>query len=42
MASGRNFFRTDFGQLVLAFAGVMLASFCGALVAGALLLATVF
>jgi hypothetical protein len=42
MASGRNFFRTDFGQLVLAFAGIMVASFCGTLIAGALIAAVVF
>jgi hypothetical protein len=41
MASGRNFFRTDFGQLVLAFTGIMVASFFGTLIAGALILAVV-
>jgi hypothetical protein len=41
MPNGRNFFRTDFGQLVLAFAGIMVASFFGTLAAGVLILAVV-
>jgi len=41
MASGRNFFRTDFGQLLLAFGGIIIASFVGTLLAGAAILAVV-
>ncbi len=37
----KTFFRTDFGQLLLAFAGIMLASFFGTLIAGALILALI-
>jgi hypothetical protein len=39
--SGRNFFRTDFGQLLLAFGGIVIASFSGTLMAGVLILAVV-
>ena len=41
MPDTRGFFRTDFGQLVLAFAGIMAASFFGTLAAGVLILAVV-
>jgi hypothetical protein len=37
--SQKSFFRTDFGQLLLAFGGIMLAAFFGTLIAGTLLLA---
>jgi hypothetical protein len=36
-----GFFRTDFGQLLLAFAGIMVASFIGTIIAGTLILALV-
>jgi hypothetical protein len=42
MASGRNFFRTDFGQFLVAMITIMSASFAGTLLAGAILLAVVF
>jgi hypothetical protein len=41
MPDTRGFFRTDFGQLLLAFGGIMLASFIGTIIAGALILALV-
>jgi hypothetical protein len=41
MPDKRGFFRTDFGQLLLAFGGIMVASFFGTLLAGAMILALV-
>lgn len=38
MRRTRSIFHTDFGQLLLAFASIVLASFFGALTAGLLLL----
>jgi hypothetical protein len=37
----KTFFRTDFGQLLLAFGAIMLASFFGTLIAGTLILAVI-
>jgi hypothetical protein len=39
MPDTRGFFRTDFGQLLLAFGSIIIASFVGTLLAGAVILA---
>jgi len=41
MSNARKFFRSDFGQLMLAFSSIIIAAFLGTLLAGAFLLALV-